>query len=52
MGRRGHALRLAGRKLLAALPEAANVVYMAGMKFGSTGQEPLTWAMNSFLPDW
>jgi hypothetical protein len=23
---------------------------MAGMKFGSTGQEPLTWAMNSFLP--
>jgi hypothetical protein len=38
------------RKLLAALPDAANVVYMAGMKFGSTGQEPLTWAMNSFLP--
>lgn len=37
-------------KLLAGLPDAANVVYMAGMKFGSTGQEPLTWAMNSFLP--
>jgi hypothetical protein len=35
---------------LAELPEAANVIYMAGMKFGSTGQEPLTWAMNSFLP--
>jgi nucleoside-diphosphate-sugar epimerase len=35
---------------LAQLPEAANVVYMAGMKFGSTGQESLTWAMNSFLP--
>jgi nucleoside-diphosphate-sugar epimerase len=32
------------------LPEAPNVIYMAGMKFGSTGQEPLTWAMNSFLP--
>jgi dTDP-4-dehydrorhamnose reductase len=35
---------------LAGLPEAANIVYMAGMKFGSTGQEWLTWAMNSFLP--
>jgi hypothetical protein len=35
---------------LAALPEAANVVFMAGMKFGSTGQEWLTWAMNVFLP--
>lgn len=32
------------------LPEAANVVYMAGMKFGSTGQESLTWAMNTFVP--
>ena len=32
------------------LPEAANVLYMAGMKFGSTGQEPLTWAMNAFVP--
>src|SRR2546426_8650197 len=41
---------LLDRKSLAGLPDAANVVYMAGMKFGSTGQEPLTWAMNSFLP--
>jgi nucleoside-diphosphate-sugar epimerase len=37
-------------KSLTALPDAANVVFMAGMKFGSTGQESLTWAMNSFLP--
>ena len=35
---------------LSKLPDAPNVVYMAGMKFGSTGQEWLTWAMNSFLP--
>jgi hypothetical protein len=35
---------------LATLPDAANVVFMAGMKFGSTGQEWLTWAMNAFLP--
>ena len=41
---------LLDRKALAALPDAANVVFMAGMKFGSTGQESLTWAMNSFLP--
>jgi hypothetical protein len=32
------------------LPDAANVVVMAGMKFGATGQEALTWAMNSYLP--
>jgi nucleoside-diphosphate-sugar epimerase len=32
------------------LPDAPNVVYMAGMKFGSTGNESLTWAMNSYLP--
>jgi nucleoside-diphosphate-sugar epimerase len=41
---------LLDRNALAALPEAANVIFMAGMKFGSTGQESLTWAMNSFLP--
>jgi nucleoside-diphosphate-sugar epimerase len=32
------------------LPEAANVVYLLGMKFGTTGQEAMTWAVNSFLP--
>jgi nucleoside-diphosphate-sugar epimerase len=37
-------------RALEQLPEADNVVFMAGMKFGSTGQEWLTWAMNSFLP--
>jgi nucleoside-diphosphate-sugar epimerase len=35
---------------LDALPDAPNVVYMAGMKFGATGGEALTWAMNAFLP--
>lgn len=34
----------------ARLPAAPNVIFMAGMKFGSTGQEWLTWATNSFLP--
>jgi nucleoside-diphosphate-sugar epimerase len=32
------------------LPDAENVVAMLGMKFGATGQEALTWAMNSHLP--
>src|SRR6267143_442713 len=37
-------------KSLSALPDPANIIYMAGMKFGTTGQESLTWVMNSFLP--
>lgn len=41
---------LLDRRALSNLPDAANVVYMAGMKFGATGQESMTWAMNSFLP--
>jgi nucleoside-diphosphate-sugar epimerase len=32
------------------LPDAANVVFMAGRKFGSQGREDLTWAMNGFVP--
>ena len=32
------------------LPDAANVVYMAGRKFGSTGDEGTTWAVNCYLP--
>lgn len=35
---------------VAALPDAPNVIFMAGRKFGSTGGEPLTWAMNTYLP--
>ena len=32
------------------LPDAPNVLYLAGMKFGATGQVSLTWAMNTHLP--
>ena len=32
------------------LPPCPNVYYLAGMKFGATGNEPLTWAMNTWLP--
>jgi len=41
---------LLSREQLAALPDAANVVFMAGRKFGSTGSEWLTWAMNAHVP--
>jgi nucleoside-diphosphate-sugar epimerase len=33
-----------------ALPDVPNVVFMTGMKFGATGQEGRTWAMNCWLP--
>jgi nucleoside-diphosphate-sugar epimerase len=34
----------------ATLPDAANVIFMAGRKFGSTGAESLTWAINVHVP--
>src|SRR5690606_23724838 len=33
-----------------ALPRARNVIFMAGMKFGASGNQPLTWAMNVHCP--
>jgi nucleoside-diphosphate-sugar epimerase len=41
---------LLSREALATLPEAPNVIFMAGRKFGSTGSEWLTWAMNAHVP--
>jgi len=35
---------------LASLPDAPNVIFMAARKFGTTGSEYMTWAMNTFLP--
>ncbi len=32
------------------LPKLPNMVFMAGRKFGSSGSEELTWAMNSHVP--
>ena len=32
------------------LPKSENVVFMAGRKFGSSGREDLTWAMNVMVP--
>ena len=35
---------------LSKLPEVRNVLYLAGTKFGTTGKESFTWAMNAYLP--
>ena len=41
---------LMDRAALEKLPKAANVVFMAGRKFGASGDVPLTWAMNVQMP--
>ena len=35
---------------LAALPDAANVVFLVGSKFGTSGREHAAWATNTYLP--
>lgn len=35
---------------LGRLPEVKNVIFMAARKFGTSGGEHLTWAMNTYLP--
>jgi nucleoside-diphosphate-sugar epimerase len=35
---------------VAQLPEAANVLYLAGLKFGTASNPSLTWAMNTLAP--
>ena len=44
------AIDLLNDEELNSLPEVENVIYMAGKKFGTTGNEHFTWAMNSYLP--
>jgi nucleoside-diphosphate-sugar epimerase len=41
---------LLDRGQVEALPKLANVVFMAGRKFGSAGHEDMTWAMNAYVP--
>ena len=35
---------------VAALPEAANILYLPALKFGSSARLPDTWAVNTYLP--
>jgi nucleoside-diphosphate-sugar epimerase len=32
------------------LPDASNVIFMAGQKFGTSGAPAMTWAMNTIVP--
>ncbi|MEK3752657.1 NAD-dependent epimerase/dehydratase family protein [Paenibacillus sp. FSL E2-8871] len=41
---------LSDDKALQSLPEIQNILYMAGNKFGTTGNEHFTWMMNAYLP--
>jgi nucleoside-diphosphate-sugar epimerase len=41
---------LLDRAQVAALPDAPNVIFMAGQKFGTTGAPHRTWAMNAVVP--
>lgn len=34
------------------LPDAPNVVFMAGQKFGTASAPSMTWAMNTLVPAW
>ena len=44
------AMDLLNKEQLYSLPDVENVIYMAGKKFGTNGNEWQTWAMNSVLP--
>jgi nucleoside-diphosphate-sugar epimerase len=41
---------LLDRGAVAQLPKLDNIIYMAAMKFGTTGNAALTWAMNVYVP--
>jgi nucleoside-diphosphate-sugar epimerase len=41
---------LLDEEAVAALPEAANVIFMTGMKFGASRNPAMTWAMNCYAP--
>ncbi len=41
---------LLNRDEVARLPHCPNVLYLAGRKFGSSGNPELTWAMNAVVP--
>lgn len=41
---------LLDREAVHSLPKFANVIYMAGRKFGTSGDEAFSWAMNTHVP--
>lgn len=49
-GVRVHRAELGDRSSIEALPDAANVIYMAGQKFGTRDLPSRTWAVNTLVP--
>jgi dTDP-4-dehydrorhamnose reductase len=51
-GQRVHTLRrdLLDRTVVASLPDADNVVFLVGVKFGTSENPALTWAVNTLVP--
>ena len=49
-GVRLHHADLLDEDALAGLPDAANVLYLVGRKFGTSGDEATTWLVNTYLP--
>ncbi|TFG68946.1 MAG: NAD(P)-dependent oxidoreductase, partial [Anaerolineales bacterium] len=49
-GVRTIAADLMDRSGVAQLPDAANIIYMIGWKFGTTGNPARTWAVNTLIP--
>lgn len=41
---------LTDREAVRRLPDAPNIIFMAGQKFGTSGRPELTWVMNSLVP--
>ena len=49
-GIRVHRAELGDRRSIEKLPDAPNVIYMAGQKFGTRDLPSLTWAVNTLIP--
>ena len=45
-----HRADLSNPRDVAALPNAENIVFLVGRKFGTAGSEPLTWVTNVSIP--
>jgi len=40
---------LTDERQISSLPKIKNILYMVGQKFGSSGNQPLTWGINTYL---
>ena len=45
-----HSADLLDRQAVTQLPESTNVIYLVGLKFGTTQKPEQTWAVNTLIP--